>query len=38
MNAQMEMLIKQITHFHVVFLDQITKTIKYYSSILTKGN
>lgn len=34
---QWEMLIKQITHFQITILDQITKTIKYYSNILTKG-
>ena len=37
MDKQWQMLIKQITHFHVVFLEQITKTIKYYGNILTKG-
>lgn len=34
---QWDMLLKQIIHFQVTFLEQITKTIKYYGSILTKG-
>jgi hypothetical protein len=32
-----EILIKQITHFQIIYIEQITKTIKYYSSILIKG-
>ena len=32
-----DILLKEIIHFQVVFMDQITKTIKYYSSVLTKG-
>lgn len=37
MNKQLEDVIKDIIHWQILVLEQITKTIKYYSSLLIKG-